>query len=276
MPRDSNSNYSLPSGYLAVPGQTIQAAQHNGPLEDLGHAITGSVARNGTGGMLANLNMNDKRVTNLGDGTAPGDAVALGQVPELVASAAQGAVVKPMPVDADTIPINDSAAAFGLKKLTWASAKAALKTYFDTVYAAVAHSHTFASLTAKPNTLAGYGITDAPISKEYVSGQQVIDNGALVTLTHGLGAIPKIVQYVLVCTADDAGYSVGDTLLVWGAGGSGGTGDNRGNYPVITATSIAVRYANSGTGAWTIQAKSSGVQAPITNASWRLVVKAYA
>ena len=60
------------------------------------------------------------------------------------ASAAQGgpatapetvaATGKTTPVDADQLPLVDSAASNVLKKLTWANAKATLKTYFDTLY----------------------------------------------------------------------------------------------------------------------------------------------
>jgi len=49
--------------------------------------------------------------------------------PETVAVAA-----KTTPVDADQLPLVDSAAANVLKKLTWANVKATLKTYFDTLY----------------------------------------------------------------------------------------------------------------------------------------------
>jgi len=60
------------------------------------------------------------------------------------ASAAQGgpatapetvaATGKTTPVDADQLPLVDSAASNVLKKLTWANAKATLKAYFDTLY----------------------------------------------------------------------------------------------------------------------------------------------
>lgn len=46
------------------------------------------------------------------------------------------AASKATPVDADEIPLVDSAASFGLKKLTWANLKATTKTYFDTIYQA--------------------------------------------------------------------------------------------------------------------------------------------
>ena len=51
-----------------------------------------------------------------------------------VAADTHAAASKTPPVDADEIPLVDSAATFGLKKLTWANVKATLKTYFDTLY----------------------------------------------------------------------------------------------------------------------------------------------
>lgn len=57
MPRDSNGNYSLPAGYLAVPGTTIQASQHNPPLEDLAAAMTESLPRSGSSPMTAPLRL---------------------------------------------------------------------------------------------------------------------------------------------------------------------------------------------------------------------------
>ncbi|MBR0913131.1 phage tail protein [Bradyrhizobium japonicum] len=51
IPRDSNGNYSLPAGYQAIPGDTIQASQHNPPLEDLAASMTDSLPRNGSAPM---------------------------------------------------------------------------------------------------------------------------------------------------------------------------------------------------------------------------------
>jgi len=53
-----------------------------------------------------------------------------------VGSVLNAATSKTTPVDADTIPLSDSAAAGGLKKLSWANLKATAKTYFDTIYQA--------------------------------------------------------------------------------------------------------------------------------------------
>lgn len=56
---------------------------------------------------------------------------------ENVGSSINGVDTKSTPVDADIFGFLDSAASFVLKKLSWSNIKAALKTYFDTLYLAV-------------------------------------------------------------------------------------------------------------------------------------------
>jgi hypothetical protein len=51
-----------------------------------------------------------------------------------VGSTIHGATPKTTPVNADTMPLIDSAASNVLKKVTWENIKATLKTYFDTLY----------------------------------------------------------------------------------------------------------------------------------------------
>jgi hypothetical protein len=54
----------------------------------------------------------------------------------VIAPATHAATSKTTPVDADELPLVDSALSNVLKKLTWANLKATLKTYFDTLYQA--------------------------------------------------------------------------------------------------------------------------------------------
>ncbi len=55
----------------------------------------------------------------------------------VIAPGAHAATTKATPVDADELPLVDSAASNVLKKLTWANLKATAKTYFDTLYTAI-------------------------------------------------------------------------------------------------------------------------------------------
>lgn len=87
------------------------------------------------GGLLQQLQSGDDPVAPTqatGDSTTKvaTTAFAMG----VVAPATHAATSKATPVDADEIPLVDSAASYVLKKLTWANLKATAKTYFDTLY----------------------------------------------------------------------------------------------------------------------------------------------
>lgn len=70
----------------------------------------------------------------------------------VIAPGTHAATSKATPVDADEIPLVDSAASNVLKKLTWANLKATVKTYFDTLYAAISHTHSLSNLTQSSAT----------------------------------------------------------------------------------------------------------------------------
>jgi hypothetical protein len=79
-----------------------------------------------------------------------------------VGSSIHGATAKTTPVDADTIPLIDSAAGNVLKKVTWANIKATLKTYFDTLYNKYVHpNHTgdVTSVADGATTIASKAVT---------------------------------------------------------------------------------------------------------------------
>jgi hypothetical protein len=74
------------------------------------------------------------------------------------------AAAKVTPVDADTMPLIDSAASNVLKKVTWANIKATLKTYFDTLYNLYVHpNHTgdVTSVADGATTIAADAVTNA-------------------------------------------------------------------------------------------------------------------
>jgi hypothetical protein len=81
-----------------------------------------------------------------------------------VGSSIDGATAKTTPIDADTMPLIDSAASNVLKKVTWANIKATLKTYFDTLYQAAGSYLTSANIT---QTITN-GVTDKAPSEDAV------------------------------------------------------------------------------------------------------------
>jgi len=73
MPRDSNGNYTLPSGNPVVTGTTITSSWANTTLADLAAEMTDSLDRSGKGGMLAAF--------KLADGSAAAPAFAFTDEP---------------------------------------------------------------------------------------------------------------------------------------------------------------------------------------------------
>lgn len=83
----------------------------------------------------------DKALTVSGTNTGDETAARIGT---LIA----GATAKSTPVDADMIGLADSAASNVLKKFSWSALKAALKTYFDTVYNKYVHPNHSGDVTS--------------------------------------------------------------------------------------------------------------------------------
>jgi hypothetical protein len=102
MPRNGTGSYALPNPDV-VTGTPISSADENATRADIAAAITGSLARDGQGGMTGNLPMGGFRITGLADAAADTDAVTRQQVvlqtalPLAVASGGTGATT---PLDA--------------------------------------------------------------------------------------------------------------------------------------------------------------------------------
>ena len=149
-----------------------------------------------------------------------------------VAAQIVATVEKTTPVDADKIPLTDSAAGNALKWLSWANLKARLKAYFDGIYSTF--SGAYSSLSGIPSTFApsahthdasaivsgtldparipvlydGIHITSSGDLTALTSGQQTaITNGAIVTTTDGkrwcyTGSGSKTLQASYILLAD--------------------------------------------------------------------------
>lgn len=83
----------------------------------------------------------------------------------VIAPATHAATNKATPVDADELPLADSAASFVLKHLTWANVKATLKTYLDTLYTDKASTQTANTVYSGPTS----GAAAAPTFRAMVA-----------------------------------------------------------------------------------------------------------
>ena len=111
---------------------------------------------------------------------------------------------------------------------------------------------------------------------EYVSPEQTITASGGLTLTHGLGAAPKIYRCSLVCKTAEGGYSIGDVLEVpHTLDLTEPLTNSRGMSLVGDATNITIRFVSS-TAVYAAINKANGSVLGLTNANWRLIVRAWA
>lgn len=125
------------SGFVQVASgvyATRTAAQATSDLD----AMVGDSGSGGTKGLVPAPGAGDAAAGKYLD-AAGGFSVPPGSGDPAVATHAASS--KATPVDNDELPLVDSAASNVLKKLTWANLKATLKTYLDTLYATVGHTH---------------------------------------------------------------------------------------------------------------------------------------
>lgn len=116
------------------------------------------------------------------------------------------------------------------------------------------------------------GGKQAALAQSYESANQTITASGGLTLAHGLGARPKLVQIVLVCQTAENGYSVDDEVPVLPPMREPNA--NTGLAVRVDATNIYVRFGSSSTPLRGIHA-TTGAAISFTNNNWELVARAW-
>lgn len=116
--------------------------------------------------------------------------------------------------------------------------------------------------------------TQPPFTSEFVSSNQTIPAaGGLLTVAHGLGARPKLVQLWMICTTAANGYSVGDELLIDTGFFTDGANSRNPQIYVDDTTNINIRAGSTST--LSIAVKNTGVGAVITTTNYAYRVRAW-
>jgi hypothetical protein len=291
MSYDGNGNHSLPDGTIVNTGDKILPSQHNPAMQDISASLSSVLVRDGRAGMVGNLPMGGFKTVNMGDGTDPTDGATVGQLGTTFGAQVGAATSKATPVDADYLPLYDSAAANALRNLTWANVKATLKAYFDTLYQA-----TGTALLKSGGTMTGdlilkgnptsnlmaatkqYVDSTGVFTKSYESPEQTIAVAGTRTITHGMGGKPKITTAILICktaeTISGTAFSVGDEIAYW-PGFHTDSGNSRGASIKVNSTQFVIQYSNQAGNTFQVISASGGI-ITLTNDNWRLIVRAYA
>ena len=272
--------YSLPPIYLAIPGTLITAAQHNTPLEDIATVLNSAwpVTLGGTGGTTAAALLaaqNEFTATqswDKGADVASASALILGVDGNYfhVTGTTGIASISTKPAgtwimlefdDAITITHNGTSLILptGANITTAAGDTAILVSEGSGNWRVVSYNRaTGVPLALRGFSSANYGITAA---------------GSL-TIPHGLGVAPRIIQAILVCQSGDSGYSPGDVLYV-NPSVNAISSVASGVTIVPDATNLNVRFG-SDSNTFRVLNKTTGDAAALTNSNWNFAVRALA
>jgi len=123
-----------------------------------------------------------------------------------------------------------------------------------------------------PTVLGATQVIDAhaTISKEFASTGQTITSAGSLSLAHGLGAEPKIVQLILQNTTDEHGFVSGDRLTT----NVGSQTSVQANSVYLGAVNVNVKFSDNAN-CFIAANKSTGANVALTNANWDLYVRAF-
>ena len=95
-----------------------------------------------------------------------------------------------------------------------------------------------------------------------------------MTIAHGLGVAPELIQIYLECQTAELGYSINDFVPVNNHRTQDGTA-SQGVSVVLDSTNLNLRFGSTAA-AFSLLNKSTGTSANITNGNWELIIRAWA
>ena len=175
------------------------------------------------------------------------------------------------PAAADSIAVHDASGNVS-RKITITELFAGINNLTEDTSPALANDFVAAydasGTTSKKVKLNNIGV----FSQAYTSSDQTITAAGSLTLAHGFGTTPTLIQCRLKCSSAQFNYSENDEVVteVYDHAGS-----NRGVSVVLNSSNILVRFG-SASNTFQVRDKTTGAAGSITNGNWKLIVKAWA
>lgn len=106
----------------------------------------------------------------------------------------------------------------------------------------------------------------------FESSEQTITTGGALTIPHGLGAVPRLVQVRLKCTdvAGEAGYVQNDEVVI----NPSISASTQGLSIVPDSTNLNIRFS-SAANVFAVCNKSTGAVTSLTNSKWKTIFRAW-
>lgn len=214
MARNGAGQMQLVAGNPVVTNTTISSTVNNNTQSDIANEITNSLPRDGQAPPTANLPMGGFKLTGLAAGAMAGDSVRYEQVGALAAAQIDAAPSKATPVNADEIPLLDSASSFSLAKLTWTNLKTTLWSTITAMTAAfneaqganIASASTTNIGAATGNSLTVTGTTPIAAFDSVQAGtRRIVTFSGILTLTYNATSL-------ILPTAANITTQVGDVV----------------------------------------------------------------
>lgn len=128
------------------------------------------------------------------------------------------------------------------------------------------------TITQNANDITIASSGSSVFTTSFTSAPQALTAGGALTLAHGLGGSPTLLQGRLICIDADSGYSTNDEVIT----PLGGTDENNavGAAVVPDATNLNVRYGNA-VRVVSVLHKTTGAVAVIDITKWNFIFKAW-
>jgi hypothetical protein len=257
MPRNGSGVYSLPAGNPVVPSTTIQSDWANSTLNDVADAVTGSLARDGTGGMSGALRLADGTITIPGIAFASETTTGFSR-PTTNAIVASVSAIERVRINASGVSVTG---ALGV------SSDVAVNTNKFNVTAASGNTAIAGTLAVTGLITAAGGVSGAVTSSSAAITGGSIDGTTIGATTASTGAFTTLSASSTVSGAGFSTYLASPPAI-------GGTVAAAGSFTTLSASTSVTTPSVTNAGTLALSATGANIVTASTNGSERLRIDA--